>query len=300
MLPLQQPLGHELASHTHCPVPLLHSWPDPQAEQLAPPVPQEPFDSDVYASHVPLVPPTQQPLGHVVASHEQTPAVLSQRPFAQDAHATPPIPHWEEDCEAEGTHVLPLQQPPAHEVASQTHCPVVLLHSCPEAHAPHDAPPAPHEVFDSEAYASQVLPLQQPFGHEVPLHTHCPLPLHCWVGAHAAHAAPPAPHDAFDSLANSSHVPALQQPEHDVPPHEHAPPEHACPEAHALQAAPPAPQSAEDCDVDGTHVLPLQQPVGQELASQTHCPVVLLHSCPEAHAPHAAPAVPHDEADCEA
>jgi hypothetical protein len=47
--------------------------------------------------------------------------------------------------------VLPLQQPFGQELASQTHCPVLLLHSWPVAHDPHDAPPAPQVPLDSAA-----------------------------------------------------------------------------------------------------------------------------------------------------
>ncbi len=58
---------------------------------------------------------------------------------------------------------MPLSQHPfGHEFASQTHCPVDVLHSCPVAHAIHGAPPAPHEVLDSLASASHVVPLKQP------------------------------------------------------------------------------------------------------------------------------------------
>ena len=39
-------------------------------------------------------------------------------------------------------------------------------------------------------------------------------------------------------------------------------------------------------------VEPLQQPAGHEVASQTHWPVVVLHSCPVPQAPHAAPPTP--------
>jgi hypothetical protein len=77
--------------------------------------------------------------------------VVSQRPFVQDPHAAPPLPHWEGVSEEYCTQVLPLQQPLAHEVASQTHWPVVLLHSWPLAHAEQLPPRVPHEVFDSEA-----------------------------------------------------------------------------------------------------------------------------------------------------
>jgi hypothetical protein len=67
------------------------------------------------------------------------------------AHAAPPLPHCELDCEPVGTHTLPAQQPPEHDVASQTHCPVAMLHSVPAAQAPHIAPPAPQDEVDSEA-----------------------------------------------------------------------------------------------------------------------------------------------------
>ena len=100
MLPLQQPVGHEVASHTHSPVALLHSCPDKHPAQVAPPAPHEPFDSEAYAWQVPLVPPLQQPLGQVLPSHEQTPVVLSQRPFPQDPHAAPPFPHCAEVSDA--------------------------------------------------------------------------------------------------------------------------------------------------------------------------------------------------------
>ncbi len=97
MLPLQQPLGHEVASHTHWPVVLLHSWPEPQAAHAAPPVPQEALVSDAYASHAPVE--VQQPFGQVFASHEHVPFVVSQRPFEQDVHAAPPVPHCDPVCE---------------------------------------------------------------------------------------------------------------------------------------------------------------------------------------------------------
>jgi hypothetical protein len=99
VLPLQQPVGHDVASHTHWPAVLLHSWPELQAPHVAPPVPHELFDSDAYGSHVPVAPPLQQPFGHVLASHEQRPSVVSQTPFAQVAHAAPPTPHCAGDWE---------------------------------------------------------------------------------------------------------------------------------------------------------------------------------------------------------
>jgi hypothetical protein len=49
---------------------------------------------------VPLAPPWQQPLGHVVASQEQLPFVVSHTPLAHVAQAAPAVPHWAADSEA--------------------------------------------------------------------------------------------------------------------------------------------------------------------------------------------------------
>jgi len=46
--------------------------------------------------------------------------------------------------------------------------------------------------------------------------------------------------------------------------------------------------------------LPLQQPPAHEVASQTHFPVVVLHSSPDGHAEQLAPLVPHDVFNSEA
>jgi len=197
--------------------------------------------------------------------------------------------------------VLPLQQPFGHEVTSQTHCPLVLLHSWPDAHAEQLAPATPHEPFDSEAYATHVVPLQHPPGHEVASHTHCPeLLLHSSPEPQASHAPPPAPHERLDSLDSASHVDPLQQPAHDPPPHAHAPLVHMSPVPQGPQLAPSEPHSLGDCAAYKTQVLPLQQPVGQELELQTHCPVVWLHAWPDAQAEQLAPPVPHEGVDSEA
>jgi hypothetical protein len=132
-----------------------------------------------------------------------------------------------------------------------------------------------------------VLPLQQPFGQDPELHTHCPAALHVWPDAHAAHAAPPAPQDIPDSIESARHVPALQQPAHEAPPHEHAPPEHDSPLPHAPHVPPPVPHADGPCTEYGMQVAPLQQPSGHELALHTHCPVIVSHAWPVAHAPHA-------------
>ena len=143
-----------------------------------------------------------------------------------------------------------MQQPAGHDVASQTHTPVLLLHSSPEEHAAHAAPPVPQEVFDSDAYGSQLLPLQQPAGHDVASQTHEPVVLlHSWPDAQAAHAAPLAPQEVFDSLDRASQVPALQQPVQDAPLQLQTPLVHESPPAHAAQLAPLVPHCDVDCDV---------------------------------------------------
>jgi hypothetical protein len=94
-LPLQQPLGHEVASQTHCPVALLHSWPDGHAEHVAPLEPQEVLDSPESGWHAP---PLQQP-AHAPPPQLHTP--LEQvSPVPHALHAAPPVPHWPDDCAA--------------------------------------------------------------------------------------------------------------------------------------------------------------------------------------------------------
>ncbi len=41
-LPLQQPPVHDVVLHTHCPLLVLHAWPEPHGAQAAPPTPQTP------------------------------------------------------------------------------------------------------------------------------------------------------------------------------------------------------------------------------------------------------------------
>jgi hypothetical protein len=65
VLPLQQPLGQELALQVQAPA-LEQAWPLPHALQAAPPLPQVEFAE---VRHWPLL--SQQPLGHEVASQTQ-------------------------------------------------------------------------------------------------------------------------------------------------------------------------------------------------------------------------------------
>jgi hypothetical protein len=67
---------------------------------MAPPVPHEVVDCDAYTSHVPATPPLQQPCGHVAASHEHSPLVVSHSWFAHSPQAAPAAPHWPVDCDS--------------------------------------------------------------------------------------------------------------------------------------------------------------------------------------------------------
>jgi hypothetical protein len=145
VFPLQHPLAHEVASQTHCPMPL-QCWPVAQAAQAAPPLPHELLDSPENGSQVV---PLQQPAHEAVPPHEQVPA-LHESPVPQAAHATPPTPQSAAVCEPGATHVVPLQHPVGHDDWLHTHRPVLLLHSWPVPHALHATPPLPHEVLDSE------------------------------------------------------------------------------------------------------------------------------------------------------
>jgi hypothetical protein len=86
VLPLQQPIGHDAAVQTHCPLPL-HTWPDAHAEQAAPALPHDVADSLDSASHVP---PLQQP-GHDVPPQEHSPPE-HDCPEEHALHAAPPMP----------------------------------------------------------------------------------------------------------------------------------------------------------------------------------------------------------------
>ena len=133
------------------PVPDVQQPPVEHVEHCAPPCPHDEPDIDPNASHVPLVPPLQHPSGHVLASHEHVPLVVSQRPLPHTAQVAPPVPHSDELCDAKATHVDPLQQPPGHELASHTHAPLLVLHACPDPQEAHAAPPCPHSENPSDA-----------------------------------------------------------------------------------------------------------------------------------------------------
>jgi hypothetical protein len=158
-------------------------------------VPQELLDSAAYGSHVPAA--VQQPIGHEVALHTHCPDVVSHVcPDEQPTHATPLLPQDEIDSFASLSQLEPVQQPP-HPMKAHEHVPLLQL-SC-VAHAPHTAPPVPHSEFDWAEVDTHVVPSQHPLGHEDPLQTHAPAPLHVWPFAHAAQLAPPVPQEPADS-----------------------------------------------------------------------------------------------------
>ena len=257
---------------------------------------------DVPGSHVL---PLQQPSGHEVGLQTHCPEAVSHAwPESQAAQASPPVPHAATESDPPETHVLPLQHPVEHDVALQMHWPAVesvpvVSHAWPETQAVQAAPPVPHSLSFSLAYATQVSPLQQPEGHDVALQMHWPAVGSVLVVSHVCpweqvvHAVPLAPHSALDSPVRSTQVSSLQQPEQREPPQVHAPFAQDWPEEQAAQAAPSLPHSELVSPLSGTHELPLQQPEEQEVALQTHSPVEVLHSWPEAQAAQAAPPVPH-------
>jgi hypothetical protein len=61
------------------------------------------------------------------------------------------------------------------EVPPQLHAPA--LHAWPPAQVPQAFPAEPHALVDWLAVGRHVVPLQQPFGHEVGVHVHVPTAL---------------------------------------------------------------------------------------------------------------------------
>ena len=331
--PEQHPLGHVVPLQP-AQAPALQNWFEGQFAHTAPPEPHMPWA--LPGSHVD---PLQQP-PHDVLSHTQVPprqrcpveqasppphvhAPAEEHPSAVAPHAwhcKPPVPH----AGPVGGEVqtFPVQHPWEHEVAVQTHTP--LEHACPglqAALAPHRQAPAGEQLSavvalqathalpsipqlpNSEVW--QVLPLQQPVGHDAELQTQCPITHACPAphasdepqlhlpdaeqlsavdGVHWAQATPATPQlpKSDDSQLAPKQQPVAQfagvQPVH-------TPATQFWSAGHIEQPEPPAPQNA--VVVPGSHRLPLQQPVGHEVLLQTHAPPT--HTCPM---PHTAPA-PH-------
>jgi hypothetical protein len=95
------------------------------------------------------------------------------------------------------------------------HAPVGLQ-VWPIAHDPHESPPVPHSVADWLDGSTQVVPLQQPFGHDVGSHAHFPFTHSCPI-AQETHAPPAEPQAVV--VGDFTHMPFVeQQPEHAPPP----------------------------------------------------------------------------------
>jgi hypothetical protein len=304
VLPLQQPLEHEVALQTHAPA--THCCP--------------------LAQGPPIVPHVHAP-----------PAVQVSEVMPQAAHVAPSAPHWAEDVGV--THAVPLQQPPGHDAESHTHAPPrhcwPATHSGPEPHSQTPLDEQPLARFESHAEQAlpsvpqsvrvggdtQASPLQQPVVHELELQTQAPA-THSWpathmgfvphwqapeveqlsasVVLHATQAEPPVPQ--LVNVGDMSHVDPEQQPP--AQPDElqspgHVPPLHE-PVLHATHAAPPLPHMA--VIVPGSHVVPLQQPIAHEVESQVQAPltqswpVAQAGPLPQVHAPpaeHVSAAIPH-------
>ena len=91
-----------------------------------------------------------------------------------------------------GRQVSPLQHPVVQIVGSQAATHTWLLHSLPELHEVHTAPPLPQSLL---AVPGWQWPdeSQQPDGQLAALHTHAP-PTHSCPAAHATQAPPAEPH----------------------------------------------------------------------------------------------------------
>ena len=289
VLPAQQPLGHEKASHTQAPAtqrcPLPQAAPVPHAQlpaavqlsaatesqvtQTAPVAPQRVSDRDTQVA------PSQHPVGHEAVLHTQWPP--TQR--WPDTHDGPP-PHPQ---------APPAEQPSARVVSQPTHT----------------APPLPQAATEG---LLQVAPEQQPPGQLIALHPlQRPAPQVCPAGQ-VSQAPPPAPHDA--AVLPATHIPCAQHPlGQDVPSHTQVLARQRCPTAQtaplpqrqppvaeqlserasqAKQVAPAVPQLASE---RVTQVVPLQQPLGHEVASHTQplvvqrWPAAQAAPAPHEHAP---------------
>jgi len=95
VLPLQQPLGHELESHLHWPVAVTHSVPGEHPPHETPPAPQVLLFS--LASGTQLV-PLQQPAQDDDVPHVHTPLAPQVCPEPHGAHVLPPVPHEPGPC----------------------------------------------------------------------------------------------------------------------------------------------------------------------------------------------------------
>ena len=133
--PLQQPFAQEEPLQMQVPavesMDVSHTRFVPHGAHVAPAVPQV-VPSLAQGTHVPVVPPLQQPLGHDVASHTHWPLLLSHsRPVPHPPQVAPLEPHELLLSLERPSHVVPLQQP-AQTPPPQEQTP--LEHACPPPH----------------------------------------------------------------------------------------------------------------------------------------------------------------------
>jgi hypothetical protein len=135
----QQPLGHEAASHTHCPCGLHSCW-LPQGVHAPPLAPQAVFEAVTQA-------PFEQQPAQLAPPQLQAPP-LQACPEAQLPQAAPFEPQALVFCAALRTH-LPVasQQPPEQEAGVQAQTPAAPQ-AWPLAQEAQVAPPAPQLVVD--------------------------------------------------------------------------------------------------------------------------------------------------------
>ena len=163
VVPLQQPPGHEVGSHTQAPVALSHSCPAAHATHAAPGTPHALFVCIPGVTHEPLA--VQHPPSHELALHTHWPLLVSHSwPAPHAAHSVPPAPHDAFDSLPSGWHIAPEVQQPAHAEPPQVHAPPEQLP--PAAHGAHIAPALPHDVVDCALNGSHwPLAVQHPAGH---------------------------------------------------------------------------------------------------------------------------------------
>jgi hypothetical protein len=336
--PAQQPVGQVVLLHTQAPpeqtLPAPQAAPLPQVHEpvigsqpsatlvlhVAQALPPTPQVATVGALQVPF---TQQPFGqdwalqtHELPTHSVPPpqaGLVPQRhsPEAEQrlarltSHETQAAPLTPQVAGAAPVQVEPEQHPLGQLAGLQP------LQAPPkQVCAPQlwqAAPPLPQAELDVPA--TQVVPEQQPFGHDVPSHTqlparqrcpeahsepapqaHAPLARH-WLAVipHAVQAPPPVPQAVSvgvrqapaaqqpfgQETPSQTQRPALQcWPTAHIPPLPHAhTPEGEQPsartESQPTHAAPPDPQVVSDGEL---HAVPAQQPFGQLLASQAQDP----------------------------
>lgn len=195
-----------MCRHSHAPA-AEHTSPLAHVPHVAPPVPHDAGDSEAQGTHAPVA--LQHPSGHELGVHSHVPPVHTW----PAEHPWPQVPQF-------ASSVARSLQTPEHDVVpgSQTQAPDE--HTWSVLHAPHAAPPVPHDVGDSCAHGTHApLALQHPFGHDAAVHSHVPAEHTC----PAPHALPQPPQLA-SSLVSSTHA----------PPHAAYPELHAV--AHALAA----------------------------------------------------------------